>query len=268
MLTLILWQAVATTKAKQENERRALQAAKSEAELRLALVESEKQYEQARSIAVQQRTQLARVSHDLKQPISALRMAVGEMAVGNENTGRLQRAIDYVDELAQTFKQPDEQIAPDGEAIGSGAGGREVVTTLLFAENLQQMFADEARSAGVRLRFCVHSASVRVVPLATLRIFTNLLANALQHAQATQILATFRRRPECLEFALFDNGVGMSPQEKARALIKGGKGMNSAGDGLGLSIVQDLCAAQGFSVEFHTVANKGTVVRVKLPYAS
>ncbi len=267
-MVLVLWQAFATTRAKQEIERQALETAKSEAELQLALVESEKQYERARAVAAQQRSQLAKVSHDLKQPISALRMAVGGMEVDAEKAGTLNRAIDYVDQLAETFMTPSQAdshgASTDEEALGSGEGSCEEVSTHLFAESLEHMFADEARHAGVDLKFQCHNATLSVVPLVTMRIFMNCVANALAHANASRILVAFRRRQERVEFAVYDNGDGMDAQAIQQALEKGGKGPNSGGDGLGLSIVQDLCKSQGFDFQLRSQPGQGTVVAVAL----
>ncbi len=266
-LGLILWHAFATTRAREEIERRALEAAKNEAELKLQLVESEKQYEHARAIAAQQRSQLAKVSHDLKQPISALRMAVGGMQEDDDKTDTLNRAIDYVDQLAQSFNTTSEPAAggaDDEEALGSGDGGREEVSTRLFAESLEQMFADEAKSAGVDLNFRCQDALLSVVPLAAMRIFTNVVANALAHANAKRILVAFRRRGGGVHFTVYDNGDGMDAAAAQRALAQGGKGASSSGEGLGLSIVQDLCASQGFGFELRSQPGVGTVVAVAL----
>ncbi len=267
-MVLVLWQAFATTKAKQEMERQALETAKSEAELQLALVESEKQYERARSIAAQQRSQLAKVSHDLKQPISALRMAVGGMEVDGDKAGTLNRAIDYVDQLAQSFiapNQPDgDDTAADAEALGSGAGNIESVSTRLFAQSLEQMFADEAQHAGVDFKVRCQEVTVSVVPLVTMRIFMNVVANALAHANASRILVTLRRRQETVEFTVYDDGVGMDAHAIRRAMEKGGKGPDSGGDGLGLSIVQDLCESQGYDFRLRSQSGQGTTVTVTL----
>ncbi len=265
-MVLVLWQAFATSKAKQEMEHRALETAKSEAELQLALVESEKQYERARSIAAQQRSQLAKVSHDLKQPISALRMAVGGIDVEGDKAGTLNRAIDYVDQLAQTFVSSN-QFDSDGtpvhvEALGSGGGGVEKVSTALFAESLEQMFADEALHAGVAFKVLCQEATVSVVPLVTMRIFMNIVSNALTHANANRVLVTFRRRGERVEFTVFDNGQGMDEQAIERVMQKGEKGQFSTGDGLGLSIVQDLCESQGYSLRLRSHPGQGTSVSV------
>ena len=268
-MVLVLWQAFVTVREKQEIETQALEAAKKEAELQLELVESERQYNQARAVASQQRSQLAKVSHDLKQPISALRMAVGGMSVDGDKTDTLNRAIDYVDQLAQSFVAPEtddgHEVAEDDEALGSGEGDAEVVSTEMFAQTLEQMFADEAESAGVRLSVRSQSASISAVPLVLMRIFMNLLANALAHAGAERVLVVFRRRAERVVFAVYDDGTGMDKDEIVRALEKGGKRPGSMGDGLGLSIVQDLCRAHGFGFSLRSQPRRGTMVRVEFP---
>lgn len=267
-LLLVLWQAFATARARQAVEHQAMEAAKNEAELQLALVESEKQYERARVMAAQQRSQLEKVTHDLKQPISALRMAVGNMDQSEEKAETLNRAVDYVDQLAQSFTTTGDarggESEPGDEDLDSGGGARELVTTHLFAESLEQMFADEARNGGVDLSFRCQEAMVRVRPLAALRVFTNVLTNALAHANASRVLVTFRRRGDSVVFSVYDNGDGMDEATTKRVLQKGVKGINSEGDGLGLSIVQDLCSSQGFLLQLRSWVGRGTRVSITL----
>ena len=265
-MVLVLWQAFAAVRARQMIERQALEAARKEAELKLALVESERQYDHARSLASQQRSQLAKVSHDLKQPISALRMAVGGMSVEEDKSHTLNRAIDYVDQLAQSFVQSAASShVEEDESLGSGVGDAEAVSTDLFAQSLEQMFSDEARGASIQLKVRSQPGTITAVPLVLMRIFMNLVANALAHAEASRVLVVFRRRSDHVLFAVYDNGVGMDQAGVARALAKGGKRDGSAGDGLGLSIVQDLCEAHGFEFALRSEPGRGTVVTVACP---
>ena len=268
MLMLVLWQAFATSKEKEHVERQILESAKEQAELKVALLESEQQYAKAREVAAQQNTQLAKVSHDLKQPIAALRMAVNSMEPLEDRAGALNRAIDYVDQLAQSFNGnalDDAQLGEeDAEALGSGDGAKEIVSSELFAESLIQMFADEAHQQGVDLRVAHQFAQIDAAPLATMRIFTNVVSNALAHANATRILVTFRKRTGRLVFESRDNGAGMSKEVLAHALEKGGKGEHSNGDGLGLSIVQDLSTSQGFAFAIESTPNQGTKITIDL----
>ena len=50
--------------------------------------------------------------------------------------------------------------------------------------------------------------------------------------------------------------------KKVFALVVGGKSTASTGAGLGLSIVQELCAAEGFDSSIRSEPGRGTTVEV------
>jgi len=100
------------------------------------------------------------------------------------------------------------------------------------------------------------------MPLPTMRIMTNLLANVFAHAQASRVLVGFRRRGAQVSFEVYDDGAGMDETVLTAALQQGGKGAASNGDGLGLSIVQDLCETQGYRFSIRSRPGHGTAVKV------
>ena len=67
-----------------------------------------------------------------------------------------------------------------------------------------------------------------------------------------------------------DIGIGMSPEELGIALSKFGRVRNALtrqeeGSGLGLTIVKNLCAAQGFQFRMRSQSGRGTVASVIIP---
>eukprot|EP00752_Nemacystus_decipiens_P018155 g16287.t1 len=274
-LALVLWQAFVNARDKEQAERRALEAARSEAEMKLALNHAEQEYAKARDVALAHRNQLAQVSHDLKQPLSALRVAVAglERTPGGDS-GVLARAVDYVDQLAQSYtaQLTDQGAGQDGSQTDPEAReashGLEVVDTTTFADLLRQMFTGEAASRGIGLTVRARSGRLQVVPLVAMRIMSNLVSNAIAHAQAKRILIAFRKRAERWVFEVYDDGIGMDTSTLAQALEPGGKSGASDGDGLGLSIVQDLCASHGYGFEIDSHPGRGTMVRIGLAGAN
>ncbi|MCZ4303910.1 HAMP domain-containing sensor histidine kinase [Zoogloeaceae bacterium G21618-S1] len=265
-LTIVIWQAFAAAREKVDAERRVLEAAKAEADLQLALVRAERDYERARALAERHRTQLASVSHDLKQPITALRIAIDDLqreAQGTE-ADKLDRAVDYIDSLARAYLDEELAAGPRGGAVDdSPAPARETVSTLIFAAMLRQMFADDAARRGVDLRVRATEAWVCVDPLPTMRVMTNLIGNALAHAAPTRILVTFRQRTGQVCFQVRDNGRGMDADMLARVGEPGVRGdTDSDGHGLGLGIVQALCDAGDMRFTLASAAGCGTCATI------
>lgn len=266
-LAIVIWQVVATTQEKAQAERQTLLAERNEARLKLALAEAEADYQAAVSVATRHRSRLQTVSHDLRQPVAALRHAVDRLqrAGHDQEADRLSRAVDYVASLARAYTQdPEDEATAHGGSQGS-AGVPELVASAMFARTLEQMFAAQASQQGVRLRIVCPPSTLQVEPLAAMRIMANLIANALAHAAPTRLLVGFMPRGERVLFRVHDDGVGMDPDTLAMAMQPGCKGTDSAGEGLGLGIVQAMCEAQGMTFELRSVPGRGTSAFVSLP---
>jgi signal transduction histidine kinase len=269
-LVLVLWKAFSTSREKGAREKEALEAAKREAELQLALNQAEQEYEQARVIALQHKDQLARVSHDLKQPLAALRVAAAtiEDEQPSESGDTLSKAVEYVDQIAQsyTLQAADEHVdrESDSESIDA-VHGTETVNIQTFSDLLTQMFMRETQQKNIEFKVRTTDAHVAVIPIVAMRIMTNLIGNAIAHAKASQVLVDFRANADKVVFEVRDNGVGMDAADLDRALRQGGKAEASAGEGLGLSIVQDFCAAERYEFDIASTLGKGTFVSVAFP---
>jgi signal transduction histidine kinase len=266
-LAIVIWQVVANTREKSRAERQALESERNEARLQLALAQAEADYQEAVSAASRHRTRLATVSHDLKQPIAALRHAVDQMqrAGRAQDADKLSRAVDYVASLSSAYVEEGVSADDSDEEEGASHAASEVVASRVFARTLEQMFAAQAREQGVRLRVICPDSSILVEPLATMRLMSNLISNALAHGAPRRLLVGFRPRGKRIVFQVHDDGVGMDAQTLARVTQQGFKGADSDGHGLGLSIVEELCRAQGMTFTLRSEPGRGTSACVSLP---
>jgi signal transduction histidine kinase len=270
-LTIVVWQAFAAAREKDAAERRALQAAKAEAELQLALAQAEREYERVRSLAARHQAQLASVSHDLKQPIASLRIAIEQLR--HDNPGpeaeRLDRAVDYIDSLARAFlDQPDGPEENTDEDAGHVDGARETVDTGLFASMIEQMFNTDAGKRGIDFKVRAIDARIHVDPLPTMRAMTNLIGNAFAHARAGRVRVLFRPAGKRVRYQVIDDGCGMDATTLQAVLRDGVRGNTDAeGHGLGLGIVQALCDAQKMDFVIRSEPGHGTCASMGLPRA-
>jgi signal transduction histidine kinase len=261
-LLIVVWQAFIAAREKVEAERQVVLAAKNEAEMKLALLKAEREYEQALAVVADHRSRLATVSHDLKQPISALRIAIEGIQQSGDDAERLSQAVDYIASLAHAYIDEGVSVIARGD-VGM-EDERESISSRLLSETLKQMFADDANKAGVSLR--IHSCDVdlSVNPVLMLRVMNNLLSNAFKHAGATTVLAGFRRRGNGAVFQVHDNGCGMNESQLEKALSTFGKSDESEGQGLGLGIVQELCRNQGIGFAIQSLPGRGTSVSLTI----
>jgi signal transduction histidine kinase len=102
-----------------------------------------------------------------------------------------------------------------------------------------------------------------------LEIIGNLLENACKWAGRRIAISAWPVGPDSLVLEIDDDGPGLAPDERRRALERGGRLDESApGSGLGLSIVSDLVRAYGGALDLGDSPSGGLRARVTLPRAA
>lgn len=249
---------------------RALRSAKKEAELANSLYQAEVEYSRVRELALQRRDQLQGMSHDLRQPLFSLRSALNVLAdnQSQELTTQMHDALEYADQLADSYLsnpfQSPEQLKEDQPDSPFDTEGSESVEVSIYLETLQRMFQNQADNNGIEFRVCPSSIHIDAQPTAIMRILTNLVANALQHAKCRRVLLGVRRTKDgaCLE--IHDDGVGIELNGRQPS---DAKDTNPGNNGLGLGIVAELCQNAGFTWQPVGVPGKGSVMRIGIPAA-
>lgn len=240
----------------------AVDAARKDAETAAALLEAEKNYSRARDIAAQRRRQIATASHDIRQPIAALRAELDALkdVVAAENAARLDHILNHFDDLTGELANPA-TAAPLADKAA------EAVPAALLFQTLARMFGAEAGAGGVELRIVKSAAVFHAPAVVLMRIASNLVSNAIQHAGATRILVGARPHGGRLRLDIIDDGAGFPPPGIEAALTSGIKGEASEGSGLGLSIVRELAEEQGYDLSYRSTEGKGTAFSVTVPKA-
>jgi signal transduction histidine kinase len=107
----------------------AARAARKDAQMSSALLETERNYTRARDIAAQRMRQISTVSHDIRQPIGAMRAELDSLKgeIDADNAERLDRILDHFDALSDEYTRTDAPIdsAADGEGYSVSGGVRE-----------------------------------------------------------------------------------------------------------------------------------------------
>jgi signal transduction histidine kinase len=89
-------------------------------------------------------------------------------------------------------------------------------------------------------------------------VIGNLIRNALFNTKSGVVLV----RLEAERLIVRDTGVGMRPEELARALERYYKGASSAGAGVGLSLVKRICDRYGWSISLESQEGQGTTAEI------
>ncbi len=200
----------------------------------------------------------ADVSHELRTPLAILLGTVEIMEQDEslsekqrERLARIKRAAQDMTDLtgALLLMAREHQISQDEPP----AHVAEIV--LSCVEKHRHLIGDRPISMEVELA----ADPSLVVERSLLEIVIgNLIRNALFNTKSGVVLI----RLEAERLIVRDTGVGMRPEELARALERYYKGALSAGAGVGLSLVKRICDRYGWRISLDSQEGQGTTAQI------
>ena len=205
---------------------------------------------------IEQRTQLlAGVSHDLRTPLTRLRLQLALMPQSEERDAARRDLADMEAALEEYL------------AFARGQAGEEPDALDLTA--LCETLADDAAREGVDLRLEVEDGlRVHARESALKRALANLVSNAAAHAG--DVLLSARRNGSRLEILIDDDGPGIPADQREDAFkpfsrLDESRNANRKGVGLGLAIARDTLRAHGGELRLEDSPLGGLRARVSLP---
>jgi signal transduction histidine kinase len=219
---------------------------------------------------------IAAVSHDLRTPITSLRLladAVGDDIVEDPETRgvylrRMGTHIDALSVLIDDLFELSRLEAGDISWTIEQVPLHELVGETVEAMRLQA----EAKGVAVRAEVPDTLCPARANPEKLQRVLFNLIQNAIRHTPADGSVVV-RAEPvaQGIEFEVSDTGDGIAPEERERvftAFYRGGTdaARTSPGAGLGLAVSRAIVEAHGGRIWLADAA-VGTRVRFVLPAA-
>jgi two-component system sensor histidine kinase KdpD len=209
---------------------------------------------------------LASVGHDLRTPLSSLRLAVDALQSTESQLDDVSRS-----ELLETV---DDATARLNEMITDMLDLSRLEAGVLLAQpqpvSLHEVVAGAtlAWSEGlVRSDVPEDLPSVIADPVLLERVIENLVSNAIRHGGATPdepVTITARRAGEHVELRIRDNGPGLPEGHPGLQTPLTADGRADASSGLGLAIVVAFTRAMDIAIEFLSPEGHGLAVRLDL----
>jgi signal transduction histidine kinase len=232
-------------------------------------------YATARALEIQQRRaeQLAFVAHDLRTPLSAVRLAadyleltMSEQITSTDAAEMIQILKRNVQQLADLITRIIKEHSDAQTQLGQRLERRTIDLWPLVQEVIENL-APVRDTAGVTLENRVPRQQ-RIYADAELlaRVFQNLLSNAFKYSpRSTVTIEANEFGNGTIECIVRDKGVGMTPDQLESLFDKGNSSERSDSFGLGLSIVKELVEAHGGEVRVESADGEGTAVRFTIP---
>ena len=210
---------------------------------------------------ISQRTEmLAGVSHDLRTPLTRVRLQLALLA-GSHPESRPEISESEQDLLLM------EHMIDEYMAFARGQGGEAAVSTDL-AEIIEDV-AGAVRRKGSPITLDVERPlTMALRPNAMRRCLTNLVENAVHHGARVAISAA--RRDNVVSIAVEDDGPGI-PEEQREEVFKpffrldGARNPRTGGAGLGLSIARDVARGHGGDIRMSGGDLGGLRAELRLP---
>lgn len=205
---------------------------------------------------IQQRTaMLAGVSHDLRTPLTRMKLQLSMMGGGQD-------VQDLTNDLADMERMIEAYLQ-----FARGEGGEEAVRTDL-TDLIMQSARNMNREAERVFVDCPNDMTLLLRPVAFGRVLENLLGNALKFG--TTAWVTTRRFGDSIEICVDDDGPGI-PKESYEDVFKpfyrieSSRNSKTGGVGLGLPIVQDIVLSHGGQIWLDKSPRGGLRVVMDLP---
>lgn len=229
------------------------------------------QKEQAEKANFDKTRFLAAASHDLRQPMHALGLFMGELQNRIE-TPEQRKIVEKVEESVTAMSGLLDSLL-DISKLDAGVIVPQVqkieIATLL--RRLTEAYEPLARAKSIKLR--IHTSNSRVMsdPILLERILMNLLGNAIRYTREHgSVLLACRKRGDRLRFEVRDNGPGIPLDEQENIFREFVQLENSARDrskglGLGLPIVQRSARLLNHPLFLCSMPGRGSVFALEVP---
>ncbi len=223
--------------------------------------------ERDREIEVSRRETIQWLSHDLRTPLTGIRLLAESLQETPGATDRADRIVLEADRMAGMVDDITElsrlhgALAPDH---------RQVVAIDDVVSEAVAVVAPIAASAGVVVRAGeLAGVDVHADPDRLVRALANLVRNAVQHTPTRGVVVVATGAGDLVTVTITDECGGVEDADLARMFDPGWRGDSARGErgmGLGTTIAREIIRAQGGEVTVtNTADGRGCTARVVLP---
>ena len=222
-------------------------------EVRQAATAFNRMQERVRRFLVQRTEMLAGVSHDLRTPLTRLRLALAMLPARDDLRQDVAEMTADVEEM--------ERMVSGYLAFARGEGTEQAEPVNLSAV-LEEVAAGARRSGAEVAVDAPPALTLSLRADAVRRAITNLVDNARRHAHRVALAAMPQGR--MVFVTVDDDGPGIPP-ERRESVFRPFESDSTGGTGLGLTIARDIVRAHGGEIVLEDSPLGGLRARIRLP---
>lgn len=206
-------------------------------------------------------TLLAGISHDLRTPLTRIKLTLEIMPETTDNDFK-QSMIKDVDEIEHRLREVLQ--------LARGVEQREQAELHDLNDVITELISAYQHDT-VEINYQATAPIVRAVAKVTLkRVLQNILGNAIRYGDNKAVSIRLEQNENGSPvICILDSGPGIPEQEREAVFrpfyrLENSRSSITGGSGLGLAIVQQLCNAQDWTVSIHSREEGGTMVCLTL----
>lgn len=199
---------------------------------------------------------LAAVSHDLRTPLTRMKLRVEQLDGATPGRDKLQSDIS---EMAAMLDATLNYLRGESQSES---------WQLLDLQSLVETLVEDARENGDDVTVSGQVRPLRVQPMALRRCLGNLLENALRYGERAEI--ALAEMPGSVVIEIRDRGPGIPENRMAQVFepfvrLEESRNRNTGGVGLGLAIAREAARRHGGELSLRNAADGGLIARLTLP---
>ncbi len=243
------------------------------AKLAQANLDLEEANEQLMSLSREKDAFVAKVSHDLRQPLNAIFLQVEALKLSQLDEQQSKDVQRIHDHAARELNLVNDILEYQKIIMGAETLNRDEIDITALLTDLEHSHAATAEAKGLvfETRAGDGIGSFEADRRRVRQVLDNLTTNACKFTTEGKVgieaIAREIGGEPWVEFVVSDTGRGMQPEEQSKAFVPfvSNKKGNEGGTGLGLSICKELCTQMGGKIGFVSEPGKGTRFSVLLP---
>lgn len=230
-------------------------------------VENSLAWQSAEQANIAKSTFLASASHDIRQPLQAIRLlleAFDEQRQPEKEKQLLHHLKSSVNGMSELLNSLLDVSRLDARVIK--VEPEHIELRPLCAKLLQEL---EQQNQYKPISFHLHCDEITAYadPVILQRILNNLLSNALRYTEQGSITLSATKQKDNIIISIIDTGIGIKDNEKDvifNEFYQCGEHsrQQQKGMGLGLSIVKRLCQLHNWKVSFTSTYSQGSVFNI------
>jgi len=208
-------------------------------------------------------------SHELRTPLTAMQAVLGMIREKPRTAKEYELALDDLSEEVDRLRTLTEDLLQVARGDGKKDLALEPINLSTLIEDVSDSLYPLMEAKGLRFeRNIENDLSIRGDSDDLIRLFVNLLDNAIKFTDHGEISLTAGLQNNTIQIAVKDTGIGIDKEHLPlifNRFYRTDLSRTTPGSGLGLSIAREIVQRHGGKLEATSTVNQGSVFRIVFP---